>query len=98
MFVLHEWYKGFTSHVRIYHLLSASCVIATHDHKLGQAANIKFDDGEYHTCTPTQNWTPSPLLEGILKLHGNVIEHPIVDQFPNWRFNNIVCRTSKIPP
>jgi hypothetical protein len=80
MFVLHEWYKGFTSHVRIYHLLSASCVIATHDHKLGQAANIKFDDGEYHTCTPTQNWTPSPLLEGILKLHGNVIEHPIVDQ------------------
>jgi hypothetical protein len=55
MFVLHEWYKGFTSHVGIYHLLSASHVIATHDHKLGQAANIKFDDGEYHTCTPIQN-------------------------------------------
>jgi hypothetical protein len=54
MFVLHEWNKGFTSHVGIDHLLSASYVIATHDHKLGQTSNIKFDDGEYHTCIPTQ--------------------------------------------
>jgi hypothetical protein len=61
MFALHEWYKGFTSHVGIYHLLNASCVIATQDHKLGQATNIKFDDGEYHTCTPTPNWIGSPL-------------------------------------
>jgi hypothetical protein len=80
MFVLHEWYKGFTSHVGIYRLLNASCVIATHDHKLGQATNIKFDDGEYNTCTQTQNWTTNPLLEGISKLHGNAIEHPMVDQ------------------
>jgi hypothetical protein len=80
MFALYEWYKGFTSHVGIYHLLSASRVIATHDHKLGQIANIKFDDGEYHTCTPTQNWIASPLSKGISKLHGNAIEHPIVDQ------------------
>jgi hypothetical protein len=80
MFALHEWYKSVTSHVGIYHLLSASHVIVTHDHKLGQATNIKFDDGEYHTCTPIQNWTTSPFSKGISRLHGNAIEDPIVNQ------------------